>query len=122
MTTAMSDQKVAVESGQWLLYRYHPERGAIGENPLTLDSRAPTRKVQEFLLQQTRFKMLAKSKPDDAERLWKLAQKDVENRFHMYEYMASRKAQVAAPANGNEKAAEEAPATHKGKPVPLGTR
>jgi pyruvate-ferredoxin/flavodoxin oxidoreductase len=122
MTTAMSDQKVAVDSGQWLLYRYHPERAAIGENPLTLDSRAPTRKVQEFLLQQTRFKMLAKSKPDDADRLWKLAQKDAENRFHMYEYMASRKPQGATPANGNEKPTEEAPARDKDKRVPIGAR
>src|SRR6202030_1135995 len=50
MTTSISDQKVAVESGQWLLYRYNPERGASGENPLVLDSRAPSRKVQEYLL------------------------------------------------------------------------
>ncbi len=71
MTTAMTDQKVAVDSGQWLLYRYNPEKAAIGENPLALDSRAPTRKVQEYLLQQTRFKMLTKSKPEDAKRLWK---------------------------------------------------
>jgi pyruvate-ferredoxin/flavodoxin oxidoreductase len=102
MTTAMTDQKVAVESGQWLLYRFNPERAAIGENPLALDSRAPTRKVQEYLLQQTRFKMLTKSKPEDADRLWKLAQKDVESRFHMYEYMASRKAEPAAPAKETE--------------------
>ena len=91
MTTAMTDQKVAVESGQWLLYRYHPERAAAGENPLMLDSRAPTRKVQEYLLQQTRFKMLTKSKPEEAQRLWKLAQQDVETRYRMYEYLANRK-------------------------------
>src|SRR5207344_2273413 len=36
MTTSMSDQKIAVDAGQWLLYRYHPERAAIGENPLSL--------------------------------------------------------------------------------------
>jgi pyruvate-ferredoxin/flavodoxin oxidoreductase len=96
MTTAMTDQKVAVESGQWLLYRYHPERAANGENPLALDSRAPTRKVQDYLLQQTRFKMLTKSKPEDADRLWKMAQKDVEARFRMYEYMASRKTEPAS--------------------------
>ena len=42
MTTAMSDQKLAVDSGQWLLYRYNPERSLAGENPLMLDSRAPT--------------------------------------------------------------------------------
>src|SRR5213078_2648058 len=44
MTTAMSDQKIAVDSGQWLLYRYNPERTLVGENPLSLDSRTPTRK------------------------------------------------------------------------------
>jgi pyruvate-ferredoxin/flavodoxin oxidoreductase len=113
MTTAMSDQKVAVESGQWLLYRYHPERAVMGENPLALDSRAPTRKVQEFLLQQTRFKMLTKSKPEDAARLWKQAQKDVEARFHMYEYMASRKAEPVVEA----KPEAAKPAGEKPSPV-----
>ena len=91
MTTAMSDQKVAVESGQWLLYRHNPERTLTGENPLMLDSRAPTKKVQEFLLQQTRFKMLTKSKPEDAKRLWQQAQQDAELRYRLYEYMAERK-------------------------------
>lgn len=91
MTTAMSDQKMAVESGQWLLYRHNPERTLVGENPLVLDSRAPTRKVQDFLLQQTRFKMLTKSKPEDAKRLWQMAQNDADVRFGLYEYLAQRK-------------------------------
>jgi len=116
MTTAMTDQKVAVESGQWLLYRYHPERGVAGENPLALDSRAPTRKVQEYLLQQTRFKMLTKSKPEDAARLWKQAQQDVENRYRMYEYIASRKTEPAATA----KETPEKQASPAVKPVPTG--
>ncbi len=99
MTTAMSDQKVAVDSGQWLLYRYHPERSAAGENPLILDSRTPTRKVKDYLQQQTRFKMLLKSKPEDAKRLWDEAQQDAETRFHLYEYLAQRKTEpVSAPA------------------------
>jgi pyruvate-ferredoxin/flavodoxin oxidoreductase len=115
MTTAMTDQKVAVESGQWLLYRYNPERAVAGENPLALDSRAPTRKVQEYLLQQTRFKMLTKSKPEDAQRLWKLAQQDVESRYRMYEYMASRKTESAAAA---KESAEKPPLP--AKPVPAG--
>ncbi|HKV79125.1 MAG TPA: pyruvate:ferredoxin (flavodoxin) oxidoreductase [Candidatus Sulfotelmatobacter sp.] len=111
MTTSMSDQKVAVEAGQWLLYRYNPEKTAIGENPLGLDSRAPSRKVQEWLLQQTRFKMLTKSKPEDAERLWKAAQTDVENRFRMYEYLAARKPEptTATPKEDAVKAAPEKP-------------
>jgi pyruvate-ferredoxin/flavodoxin oxidoreductase len=99
METAMSDQKVAVDSGQWLLYRYHPERTLAGQNPLTLDSRTPTRRVSDYLQQQTRFKMLQKSKPEDAKHLWQQAQQDADARFRLYEYMAQRKSlQAAAPA------------------------
>jgi len=91
MTTAMSDQKLAVDSGQWLLYRYNPERAREGENPLTLDSRPPTKQVQDFLRQQTRFEMLAKSKPEAAKSLWQQAQHDAEQRFRLYEYLTQRK-------------------------------
>jgi pyruvate-ferredoxin/flavodoxin oxidoreductase len=98
MTTAMSDQKVAVDSGQWLLYRYHPERSAAGENPLLLDSRTPNRKVKDYFQQQTRFKMLQKSNPEHAKLLWDEAQQDVDTRYRLYEYLAQRKTQPAAPA------------------------
>ena len=91
MTTAMSNQKVAVDSGQWLLYRYNPERAVHGENPLILDSRAPTKRVQDFLFLETRFKMLTKSKPEDAKKLWAQAQQDAEVRYRLYEYLAQRK-------------------------------
>ena len=91
MTTALQDQKTMVDSGQWLLYRYHPERGMAGENPLSLDSRKPTRKVQDFLQMETRFKMLTKAKPEEAKVLWKQAQQDADVRYRFYEYMASRK-------------------------------
>ena len=91
MTTGMANQKMAVDSGQWLLYRYHPERAEAGENPLILDSRIPTKKIQDFMLMETRFKMLTKSKPDDAKELWKQAQQDVETRFKLYEYLSQRK-------------------------------
>jgi len=91
MTSGMSNQKAAVESGQWLLYRYHPDRAAAGENPLQLDSRTPTRKLQDFMLMETRFKMLTKSKPEDAKKLWAEAQRDVEARYRLYEYLAQRR-------------------------------
>ncbi len=110
MTTSMSDQKIATESGQWLLYRYNPERAEAGENPLQLDSRQPTRKVQEYLLQQTRFKMLTKSHPEHADLLWKQAQQDAERRYRMYDYMAARKDEPApAKESGTKPAAESAP-------------
>jgi pyruvate-ferredoxin/flavodoxin oxidoreductase len=111
MTTAMTDQKVAVESGQWLLYRYHPDRAGAGENPLTLDSRTPTRKVKDFLQQQTRFKMLQKSNPQEAAHLWAQAQEDAEARYHMYEYMAQRKSEPALTPTK----------TTQPSPIPAGT-
>jgi pyruvate-ferredoxin/flavodoxin oxidoreductase len=91
MSTAMSNQKAAVDSGQWLLYRYNPERTAKGENPLILDSRTPTRKVADYMQMETRFKMLTKSRPEDAKHLWHEAQEDVDTRFRLYEYLAQRK-------------------------------
>ena len=91
MTTGMADQKAAVDSGQWLLYRYNPEWAEAGENPMILDSRTPTKKVQDFMLMETRFKMLTKSKPENAKELWKQAQQDIEARYRLYEYLAQRK-------------------------------
>ena len=91
MTTGMSNQKAAVDSGQWLLYRYNPERAAQGENPLILDSRTPTRRVADYMQMETRFKMLTKSRPEDAKHLWEQAQDDAMTRFHLYEYLAQRK-------------------------------
>ncbi len=94
MTTAMQNQKAAVDAGQWLLYRFHPERAARGENPLQLDSRAPKIPIEQFLYLENRFKMLTKSKPEEAGRLLEEAQKDVQTRWQMYEYLAARKLDV----------------------------
>ena len=94
MTTAMQNQKAAVDAGQWLLYRYHPERAAHGANPLQLDSRAPKIPIEQFLYLENRFKMLTKSKPEEARRLLEEAQKDVQTRWRTYEYLAARKLDV----------------------------
>jgi pyruvate-ferredoxin/flavodoxin oxidoreductase len=69
METALKSQKAAVDSGQWLLYRYHPERAERGENPLTLDSHPPKIPVQAYMDMETRFKRLSMSQPAVAERL-----------------------------------------------------
>src|SRR5262249_4768755 len=81
MTRGMQNQKAAVETGHWLLYRYNPDRAEQGENPLLLDSRTPSKKIQDYLTTETRFKMLTKSKPEDAKGLWKQAQRDAEVRY-----------------------------------------
>ena len=95
MTTGMREQKTLVDCGQWLLYRYDPERAARGENPLQLDSPAARTKVQDFLLSENRFKMLTKSKPDTAKRLFEQAQLDVNARWQLYSYLAARKPEAA---------------------------
>jgi pyruvate-ferredoxin/flavodoxin oxidoreductase len=103
MSTALRNQQAAVESGQWLLYRYHPERAARGENPLQLDSRAPKLPVEKYMYMENRFKMLTKSKPEDAKRMLKEAQQDVDTRWRFYEYMAARTMEKPAqPQAGKE--------------------
>jgi len=83
-------QKAAVESGQWLLYRYDPRRAERGQNPLQLDSSAAKTQVQDYMLSENRFKMLTKSKPDEAKRFFAQAQVDADRRWKFYEYLAKR--------------------------------
>ena len=92
-------QKLAVESGQWLLYRFDPRRAERGENPLQLDSAAAKAKVQDYLLSENRFKMLTKSKPEEAKKLFAIAQTDADRRWKYYQYLAGRDLKSAnAPA------------------------
>ena len=92
-------QKLAVESGHWLLYRYDPRRAERGENPLQLDSSTARTKVQEYLLSENRFKMLTKSKPEDAKRFFSQAQSDAERRWKFYQFLAGRATTAAPPAS-----------------------
>ncbi len=97
MTTGMQNQKAAVDSGQWLLYRFHPDRAQQGENPLQLDSRAPKIPLEQYLYRENRFKMLTKSQPEQARQLLKEAQADVYSRWHLYEYLAARQPEHQKP-------------------------
>jgi pyruvate-ferredoxin/flavodoxin oxidoreductase len=99
MTTAMQNQKAAVNSGQWLLYRHDPRRLDAGQNPLQLDSKPGKQKVEEFMMMENRFKMLTKSEPERAKMLFRMAEEDAVVRYSFYEYMAARKfAPEPAPA------------------------
>ncbi len=91
-------QRLAVESGQWLLYRFDPRRAERGENPLLLDSAAAKTKVEDFLLSENRFKMLTKSKPDDAKKFFAQAQQDADRRWLYYQYLAGRDFKNGPPA------------------------
>jgi pyruvate-ferredoxin/flavodoxin oxidoreductase len=91
MTTAMQNQKAAVNTGQWLLYRYNPERLRLGENPLQLDSAAPRVKVADYFKLEQRFKMLENAEPRVAKGLLAQAQADLSERRALYEFLATRK-------------------------------
>ncbi len=89
MRTGFDQHQAAVDSGAWVLYRYDPRRVEQGLNPLQLDSKAPKIALKDYAYNETRFKMLTQTKPQEAERLMALAQHDVNERWRMYEQLAS---------------------------------
>jgi pyruvate-ferredoxin/flavodoxin oxidoreductase len=85
MTTGMQLQKDAVNCGYWPLYHFDPRDEA---HPFHLDSRKPTGDYKEFAMKEARFNILTRSKPEAAARLAKLAQDDINVRWHLYEQLA----------------------------------
>ncbi len=96
MSNGLQDQKAAVASGQWILYRFDPRRAEKGENPLVVDSKAPTIPLEQYLKMENRFKMIMKSNPEEAKRLFEIAQKNVDARWKRFEYLSQGKPQVDA--------------------------
>ena len=90
MSNPLKNQKAAVDSGQWILYRYNPDKIQQGENPLTLDSKPRRMKVEEYMGMETRFTMLMKSKPALAKQYADQAQQDAESRYKQFQYLAAR--------------------------------
>ena len=88
MKKGMEQQKLAVDTGYWPLYRYDPRHASAGEHPFRLDSRAPKLPVSEFMGREARFAMLARARPAEAAELAALAQHDVDERWHVYEQVA----------------------------------
>ncbi|PIQ86920.1 MAG: pyruvate:ferredoxin (flavodoxin) oxidoreductase [Candidatus Omnitrophica bacterium CG11_big_fil_rev_8_21_14_0_20_45_26] len=89
MTTAMQNQKALVQSGRWLLYRYHPERGKAGQDPLILERPGKKISLEQYMNMENRFKMLAKSHPETARYLWEEASEELQLRMAFYEYLAT---------------------------------
>ncbi len=84
----MDQQKAAVNSGYWPLFRYNPDLVAQGKNPFQLDSRPATIALKDYIYNETRYTMLAKSNPEHAQELYKLAQEDVAAKWKLYEHMS----------------------------------
>jgi pyruvate-ferredoxin/flavodoxin oxidoreductase len=89
MAKGMDNQKAAVESGHWPLFRYNPMNRLEGKKALSLDSRPPKIPFEKYAYLETRYKMLTKSHPETAKKLLDLAQKDTDYRYHLIEKMAA---------------------------------
>jgi pyruvate-ferredoxin/flavodoxin oxidoreductase len=92
MRNGLDQQYRAVASGHWPLVRYDPMLRAAGGNPFLLDSPRPRLKLTDYAYRELRYRSLADSDPAEAERLLGLAQQAVDQRWQVYEEMATRQA------------------------------
>ena len=94
MNQGFEQQKKAVDSGAWILYRYDPRLAQQGKNPLQLDYRPHQREekppldIKEYMYNEVRFKTLLASKPERAEELLELARQDAQWRWTYYRQLA----------------------------------
>ncbi len=89
METGMHNQKVAVESGHFPLYRFNPDNVAQGKNPLTIDSKPPTRDFAEQAGMENRFKMLAKTDPEGAAKMVAEADRRFKSKYELLQQIAA---------------------------------
>ena len=101
MQRGLDQQKLAVQTGYWPLYRFDPARAVEGQNPLKLDSREPRAPLEQFLYNETRYRMLTQSDPARAEELLHEAQDDVRARWTQYEELAAEPASTPIAANAD---------------------
>ncbi len=101
MVHGIEQQKNAVQSGYWPLFRYNPQLEGSGKNPFQLDSRAPSLALEKYIYNETRYTMLVHSAPEQARQLLEEAKRDVEDRWKLYEYLAARPVN-AAPQGGQQ--------------------
>ena len=89
MRKGLEQQKLAVQSGYWPLYRYNPKLVEEGKNPLIIDSKDPSIPLEQYAYNETRYRMLVQSDEQRAEMLLKQAQQDVKSRWELYKHMAA---------------------------------
>lgn len=91
MADGLSHQKNAVETGSWPLFRFNPLNETAGKAPLTLDSKAPSKPLADFMSSETRFQVVNKMNPARYEELLEKAQKNVNDKHTLLEYMSQYK-------------------------------
>ena len=90
MQHGLRQQDLAVASGHWPLIRYNPALRQADKNPFVLDSQRPTVKLKDYAFNELRYKMLSRTHPAESEHLMGLAQQVVDQKWEIYEEMASR--------------------------------
>lgn len=88
MGKSQNQEKFAVETGYWHLYRFNPELAKEDKNPFSLDSKEPTKDFQEFLQSEVRYTSLQKTFPEIAKELFKRTEEDAKERYATYKKMA----------------------------------
>jgi pyruvate-ferredoxin/flavodoxin oxidoreductase len=89
MAKGLEQQKLAVQSGHWPMYRYDPRLTKEGKNPLIIESKEPSIPLSQYAYNETRYKMLTQIDEERAEQLMKEAQHDAKSRWTLYQQMAS---------------------------------
>jgi pyruvate-ferredoxin/flavodoxin oxidoreductase len=106
----VDQQRLAVDSGIWPLYRFDPRRVAAGEPPLKLDSGPAKVPVIDYMKNEARFRMVEKQNPQRFRHLMAEAQRDVTRRVAIYEQLSHLTVPTTAPEAGaaaGEKPAEQ---------------
>jgi pyruvate-ferredoxin/flavodoxin oxidoreductase len=89
MRKGLDQQKLAVQSGAWPLFRFNPDLARDGKNPLALDSKDPSIPLEQYAYNETRYKMLVKSDEARAEELMTKAKEDITRHWSYYQQLAN---------------------------------
>ena len=89
MARSLDQQKLAVQSGHWPMYRYDPRLATQGQNPLMIESKEPSIPISQYAYNETRYKMLTQLDEARAEELMREAQQDAKSRWTLYQQMAA---------------------------------
>ncbi|MFA5103002.1 MAG: pyruvate:ferredoxin (flavodoxin) oxidoreductase [Candidatus Thermoplasmatota archaeon] len=90
MGKTQEEEKRAVESGYWPLYRYDPRLAVEGKNPFQLDYQPPNGTIHEFLMGEVRYAALVKTFPEEAAKLHKQLEESTVSRYKAYKNMAEQ--------------------------------
>jgi len=88
MSKAQAEQKLAVDTGYWILYRYNPLLAKDGKNPFQLDSKEPKLEYEAFLKNEVRYRTLTQQFPEIAKDLFAQAAEEAKKRYAFYKKLA----------------------------------